>query len=118
MRLGGRSRTKRPRRGGRKGRLNALKSDIARGLPFQTCIPARFEPPRRTPSPALQELDRYRLLILRTCKGHKAHEGDGARCRLARGDFFDDREVLSGVSGPHRHDEPATHFKLLNQRRR
>jgi len=34
------------------------------------------------------------------------------------GEFFDDREVLSGVSGPHRHDEPAAHFKLLNQRRR
>ena len=63
-------------------------------------------------------LDRYRLLILRTRKGHKAHEGDGARCRLARGDFFDDRELLSGVGGSHRHDEPATHFKLLNQRRR
>jgi len=42
----------------------------------------------------------------------------GAHCRLARGDFFDDRGVLSGVSGHHRHDEPATHFKLLNQRRR
>ena len=33
-------------------------------LPFQTCIPARLQPPRRTPSPAPQELDRYRLLIL------------------------------------------------------
>src|SRR6266849_762231 len=38
--------------------------------------------------------------------------------RLAGSDFFDDRKLLSGVTGPHRHDEPATHFKLLNQRRR
>ena len=57
-------------------------------------------------------------LVLRTRKGHEAHEGDCARCRLARGDLFDDREVLIGVGGPHRHDEAATHFKLVNQRRR
>src|SRR5258705_8557987 len=37
---------------------------------------------------------------------------------IGTGDFFDDRELLSGVTGPHRHDEAATHFKLLNQRRR
>ena len=37
---------------------------ICQLLPFQTCIPARLKPPWRTPSPAPQELDRYRLLIV------------------------------------------------------
>src|SRR5260370_39225094 len=69
------------------------------------------------PPTAPQELDRYRHLVLRPSKRHKAHEGNGARCRLVVGDLLDNREVLRRVSVPHWHHEPATHFKLLNRRR-
>jgi hypothetical protein len=35
-----------------------------RFVPIAACIPARLQPPWRPPSPASQELDRYRLLIV------------------------------------------------------
>src|ERR1700739_1911965 len=41
-----------------------VRLSLRKGQPFQTCIPARLQPPWRTPSPAPQELDRYRLLIV------------------------------------------------------
>src|SRR5512143_3046984 len=69
-------------------------------------------------SPAPQELCGCQHLILRPGKGHKAYEDNGARLRLTRCDLFDDRELLCGGRGSQRHDEPATHFELLDQRRR
>jgi hypothetical protein len=41
-----------------------------------------------------------------------------ARVVVLPGAIFSTTVRCSGVSGPHRHGEPATHFKLLNQRRR
>src|SRR5437660_2286536 len=49
-------------------------------------------------------------------KGHKGYEGNGARPRLTRCDFFDNGELLWRMGRPQRHDEPTAHFELLNQR--
>jgi hypothetical protein len=56
--------------------------------------------------------------ILGPGKRHEANEGNGAHPRLTRCDLFDDGELLWGMGRPQRHDQPATHFELLNQRRR
>src|ERR1700730_9062804 len=56
--------------------------------------------------------------IRRPGKGHKADEHNGARLRLIRCDLFYDGELLRGVGGSQWHYEPATHFELLDQRRR
>ena len=56
--------------------------------------------------------------ILGPCKGHELHEDNGPHTRLARCDLFDNGELLWRMGRPQRHDEPATHFELPNQRRR
>ena len=55
--------------------------------------------------------------ILGPGKGHKAYEGNRTRPRLTRCDLFDNGELLWRMARPERHDEPTTHFELLNQRR-
>ena len=46
------------------------------------------------------------------------YEDNGAHTRLTRCDLFDNGELLWRFGRPEGHDEPATHFELLNQRRR
>src|SRR6516164_7978065 len=55
--------------------------------------------------------------ILGPGKGHEAYEDNGAHPRLTRCDLFDNGELLWRIGWPQRHDEPATYFKLLDQRR-
>ena len=52
----------------------------------------------------------------RVRQGHEVHE-DIAYPRLTRCDLFDNGELLWRMGRPQRHDEPATHFELLKQRR-
>jgi len=56
--------------------------------------------------------------ILGPGEGHEAHEGSGAHPRFTWRDLFDHGELLWRFNGPERHDKPATHFELFNQRRR
>src|SRR6516162_11278086 len=56
--------------------------------------------------------------ILGPGEGHEAHEGSGAHPRFTWRDLFDHGELLWRFNGPQRHDKPATHFELFNQRRR
>src|SRR5215471_9304815 len=56
--------------------------------------------------------------ILGPGEGHEAHEGNGAHSRFTRRDLFNHGELLWRFNGPQRHDKPATHFELFNQRRR
>ena len=46
------------------------------------------------------------------------YEDNRARPRLTWCDLFDNGELLCRIAKSQRHDEPATHFELLNQRRR
>src|SRR5262249_34126591 len=56
--------------------------------------------------------------ILGPGEGHEAHEGNGAHPRFTWRDLFNHGELLWRFNGPQRHDKPATHFELFNQRRR
>src|SRR6516165_2741495 len=56
--------------------------------------------------------------ILGPGEGHEAHEGNGALPCFTWRDLFDHGELLWRFNGPQRHDKPATHFELFNQRRR
>ena len=50
-------------------------------------------------------------------KGHEFYEDNGAHTRLTRCDLFHNGELLWRIGRPQGHNEPATHFELLNQRR-
>src|SRR5262245_59148170 len=56
--------------------------------------------------------------ILGPGEGHEAHKGNGAHPRFTWRDLFNHGELLWRFNGPQRHDKPATHFELFNQRRR
>src|SRR5262245_45694096 len=56
--------------------------------------------------------------ILGPGEGHEAHKGNGEHPRFTWRDLFNHGELLWRFNGPQRHDKPATHFELFNQRRR
>jgi hypothetical protein len=94
------------------------KALAARQLLGRLGTPEEIAAKRAPCSPAPHELCCCRHSIPGPGKGHKAYEDNGARLRLTRCDLFYDGELLCGVGGPQRHYEPATHFELLDQRRR
>src|SRR6476620_2483386 len=69
-------------------------------------------------TPAIEAVVCWQHSIPRSGKGHEVYEDNGAHPRLTRCDLFDNGELLWRIGRPQRHNEPATHFELLNQRRR
>src|SRR6478672_4314460 len=97
-----------------RARRYAPRNDVKRAKLVRRELKRGLEPTKK----ASRCLCCPRYSITRSGKGHETDEHGGARLRLTFWDLFYDGELLNGVGRPHWHYEPATDFKLLDQRRR